>query len=103
LKFRKLLKVSDVPVGNSKVVYINQIQFLVLNRAGNFFVVENSCPHKGATLNEGPLTDTTLTCPLHGWVWQLSDGSNTVDPTKTLLTLPVEIRGEELWVCEPEF
>jgi nitrite reductase (NADH) small subunit len=38
------------------------------------FALEDRCPHKGGPLSEGIVHGTSVTCPLHAWVFDLNTG-----------------------------
>lgn len=38
------------------------------------FAMEDRCPHKGGPLSEGIVHGSQVTCPLHGWVFDLATG-----------------------------
>jgi nitrite reductase (NADH) small subunit len=37
--------------------------------------VEHACPHAGGPLSDGIVADTCVTCPLHGWRFDLVTGA----------------------------
>ncbi len=69
----------------------------VANAGGTFYACTNTCPHAGGPLGEGSLDGTLLTCPYHGWTFDLSDGSCRTNPDVTLDTYDVAL--EQQAVC----
>jgi nitrite reductase/ring-hydroxylating ferredoxin subunit len=59
-------------------------QLAVFNVDGEYYAIENSCPHKGAPLSEGTLCGHVVECGLHGWQFDLRSGE--------CLTVPDKIR-----------
>jgi nitrite reductase (NADH) small subunit len=43
--------------------------------ADQVFALENRCPHRGGPLSEGIVHGTSVTCPLHNWVFSLETGA----------------------------
>lgn len=44
---------------------------------GKLYCVNNHCPHQNAPeICNGIVKGTFVTCPLHGWTYNLVDGSN---------------------------
>lgn len=39
------------------------------------YALDNACPHKGGPLAEGIVHGTSVTCPLHNWVFDLRSGA----------------------------
>jgi len=54
---------------------------------GNLVTFEELCPHRAGPLSEGSLEGTRLTCPWHGSVFNLEDGSVLKGPACRSLTL----------------
>lgn len=67
--------------------------------AGKLYCSQNLCPHQAAPrIFEGILKGTKVTCPLHGWSYNLPDGSN-CDPKRGIKSLQVfEIIEENGWI-----
>lgn len=45
------------------------------NVDGIFHALSNTCPHAEGPLGEGSLSGSTLTCPYHGWQFDVGTGS----------------------------
>lgn len=43
------------------------------------FAIDDRCPHKGGPLSEGIVHGTSVTCPLHAAVFDLTTGQGTDD------------------------
>ncbi|MEQ1505076.1 MAG: Rieske 2Fe-2S domain-containing protein, partial [Myxococcota bacterium] len=48
-------------------------------------------PHAGGPLGEGQLDGCTLTCPWHGWSYDLETGKSLVSDNVFLVGHPVEV------------
>src|SRR6266481_5825178 len=67
--------VGDLAVGRGATVELSNGDELALyNIGGQFFAVENFCPHRGAPLAEGILCEYTVECILHGWEFDVRTG-----------------------------
>lgn len=68
-------RVEDVPPGRGATVELTGGKELALyNVGGQFYAVENFCPHRGAPLADGNLCGTTVECDWHGWRFDLRTG-----------------------------
>lgn len=47
---------------------------IVRNADGTFFATEISCKHQNADLSTGALKGNVVTCPRHGWRYDLATG-----------------------------
>ncbi|MBV9359631.1 MAG: Rieske 2Fe-2S domain-containing protein [Chloroflexi bacterium] len=68
--------VDDVPPGQVRLVVVDGRAWAVANVDGSFFAVDNNCPHNGGPLAKGALEGRVLTCPWHGWRWDVASGAN---------------------------
>jgi nitrite reductase/ring-hydroxylating ferredoxin subunit len=76
-------KVTEIIVGGTAIA--------VANAAGTFYACTNVCPHAGGPLGEGTLEGATLTCPYHGWSFDLATGACDTNPGSTLKTHAVRV------------
>ena len=89
---RKLGRVADVPVGSVVAFEVEGKRVAVANVDGRLFAFDDACTHRGCSLADGSLKGAAVTCPCHGSVFELTDGSVMNGPaTKPLLTYDVEV------------
>jgi nitrite reductase/ring-hydroxylating ferredoxin subunit len=115
----KLFPVSEVPADSRKVVEVGGKKVIVIHTQGQFFVVENSCPHMNLPLEKGKISDDcTIICPFHRSEFDLKTGHpqawtpwppvigkalGSLAKEKSLRVYTSEIRDGELWVSsEPK-
>ena len=67
-------KISDIPPGEMLKVESEGKEILVANENGNYFAMDDTCPHQGANLSDGTLDGSTITCPWHGSTWDCKTG-----------------------------
>jgi nitrite reductase (NADH) small subunit/3-phenylpropionate/trans-cinnamate dioxygenase ferredoxin subunit len=63
----------------------------VANVDGDFRACVNACPHADGPLGEGSLDGGLLTCPYHGWQFDLESGACPTNPDVTLTTFDVQV------------
>ena len=69
-------RAEDLPHGKGATVELDDGQELALyNIEGQFYAVENFCPHRGAPLAEDNLAGHTVECDWHGWRFDLRTGA----------------------------
>lgn len=54
--------------------------------------LSNLCAHQNGPIGEGRIVDGCVTCPWHGWQYQLSDGCAPPPFNEKLATYPVRLR-----------
>jgi nitrite reductase/ring-hydroxylating ferredoxin subunit len=65
---------------------------------GELVAVPGVCPHEDVALAGGELRDAAITCPGHGYRFDLRTGRCAHDPSLELRRYPVTIVGREVWV-----
>lgn len=91
-------KISEIPNFGKKVISVSGQEVLLINIKGTIFAVENDCPHQGSPLQAAVVKDGHISCPRHGYRFNLADGNCTDHPEYTLRTYPVELRGDDILI-----
>lgn len=73
--FHNVCKTSDLPEGQGKTVQVHGKLIAVFRYEGDYYAIDDMCPHMGASLSGGHVTDGTVSCPWHAWRFRLSDGA----------------------------
>ena len=95
-------KASDIPEGGSVVVTVNQKDVAVFRVNGQFFAIDDLCPHMGASLSGGYVENGVVTCPWHYWRFQLSDGAWADNPKVKTGCYTVHVVGDDLQIEAPK-
>ena len=69
---------------------------------GDFFALDNRCPHMGFPLDRGSVEDGILTCHWHHARFDLASGCTFDLWADDVPTCPVEVRDGEVWI-KPSF
>jgi nitrite reductase/ring-hydroxylating ferredoxin subunit len=95
---KKVTTKKDIPVGGSKIVQQGDQEIALFNVEGSFYAMDNKCPHRGGPLGEGSLEGCKVTCPWHGWEFDVTTGALAMDPAQKLKTFKVEEKGDDLYI-----
>jgi len=68
-------KVREIPPGGAKVVVVAGRPVAVFNVGGTFHATDNTCLHRGGPVGEGFLEGSLVTCPWHGWQYDVTSGA----------------------------
>lgn len=71
---------------------------IVLEPGGRFRAMEVGCKHENANLLEGAIRDGVVTCPWHGWRYDLRTGECVWGSKLCLRPYALEVRGEDLYI-----
>ena len=98
MAFIKVASKNEIQSGRGKVVDLNGKEIAVLNDNGKFFAIENTCAHMGGPLGEGNCSKETVTCPWHGWTYNLKTGKNTFNEEIKLNVYEVKIDKNDILI-----
>jgi len=96
--FVRVSALSDIPPGTGKCVEVNGKPIALFNVAGTVHAVDNECLHRQGPLAEGELEGHIVTCPWHGWQYDVRTGVNTMDENEQLGRYDVRIEGNDVLV-----
>ncbi len=97
-QFVKVADLSDLAPGTCKTVQANGKAVALFNVGGTVYAVDNTCLHRGGPLGEGILDAEVVTCPWHGWQYDVTTGKVTVNPEVGVQVYPIELRGDDIFV-----
>ncbi len=90
---------SDVPDGDRGLVVETFCRQIAIFRVdGQFYALDNRCLHEGASLADGVLQGDCITCPWHGWQYDVVSGKCRSDPRLTLRIFPTRLDGEDILI-----
>jgi nitrite reductase/ring-hydroxylating ferredoxin subunit len=110
--------VGDIPPGTRKLTQVNGRAIVVFNLGGEFFALNNRCPHRGGNLHQGIQTGLVqskepgrydysrrgemVKCPWHGWEFDIRTGQSWCDPSRIRLRhYPVSVQSGTRLVAGP--
>ncbi len=94
----KVANVSDLKDGQAKAVIANGQAIALYNVNGKFYATTGTCPHRGGSLGEGYLEGEVITCPLHGWKFDVKTGTMVTMPTVKIETHNVVVQGNDVMI-----
>lgn len=97
-QFTKVAAVTDIPAGTGKAVEAGGKTIAVFNCDGTFYAIDNTCKHRGGPLGEGTLSGTAVTCPWHGWKYDVTSGECAMDASIKVQQFVVKVEGDDILV-----
>lgn len=91
-------KTSDLGPGQARMVQVAGQEVAVFHVEEGFFALSNQCPHRRGPLAFGLISGKEVTCPLHSWTFDVTDGHCTNIPSARVPCFGVEVRGDEVYV-----
>jgi nitrite reductase (NADH) small subunit len=85
-------RAEDVPPGSARVVQAGEREFALFNVDGTFYATQSECLHLKGPLGHGRLEGSVLSCPWHGWQYDVRTGENEFDRALALETFAVVVK-----------
>lgn len=96
--FTRAANAGDLSPGRCKSVTVAGVDVALCNVEGRFYAVDNTCPHRGGPLGEGDLVGHLVQCPIHGWRFDVRDGTSPTDAGSRVSAFPVRVENDEILV-----
>ena len=99
--FVKMATLDELPPGRSKEVEHDGRIYALFNVDGVITALDGICPHQGGPLAEGELEGPIVTCPWHGWQFDVRSGQSTLSGKLKQPVFEVKVEGRDVLVAVP--
>lgn len=82
-EFTPILPAADLPEATPTKAALGPTNLVLVRRGDVVYALKATCSHAGGPLAEGTLKGDTITCPWHGSVFRLTNGSVVHGPAQT--------------------
>jgi nitrite reductase (NADH) small subunit len=96
--FVKMATLDELPPGGSKEVEHEGRIYALFNVGGTIHAIDGICPHQGGPLADGPVEGTTVTCPWHGWQFDVRTGKTPLGARIKQAVYEVKVEGRDVLV-----
>lgn len=90
--------VAAVRAGQPTKANVGGCRIALFAVGDDIVATQGRCPHAFGPLHDGEVEGHILTCPWHGWTFDLKTGACDEDPDLTLARYPVRIDGDDILV-----
>lgn len=101
-EFVTVAKVGEIAEGQGESYLVGERLVAVFNIAGEYYAINDVCPHMGASLGDGHVEDGVVSCRWHGWRFRVQDGTWCDNPRIKTDSYPVQVVDGEIQVCLPD-
>src|SRR6266536_4761507 len=98
-EFRKVARVEEIPPGTIRAVQAGEEEIAIANVGGEFFATQHHCLHLKGPIGDGRLEGKTLSCPWHGWQYDVQTGRNEFDHEIRLQTFEVRVEDGDVKIA----
>lgn len=97
-EFVKVTGTTEVKSGSGIVAEVRGKAIAIFNIEGTFYAIDNTCVHRGGPLGEGDVEGSIVTCPWHGWQYDVITGTCVANPAAHVERYEVKIDGVDVKV-----
>ena len=98
MAFVRATAIADIAPGTIHQVAVNGKTLAIANVGGEFHAIDNICLHRGGPLGDGPLEGKIVTCPWHGWQYDVTTGRIVQNASVGVACYKTEVRGGDIFV-----
>jgi nitrite reductase/ring-hydroxylating ferredoxin subunit len=92
--WKKIATTAECPPGSSRELVVEGRIIALYNIDGDFYALDGVCPHQGGPLGKGCLTGHVVTCPWHGWQFDVRSGQHQFSPNVVQPRFPIRVVDE---------
>ena len=97
--FVTVVRADELAPGEVRRVKAGEEEIALARIGDEFYAVQGACLHLEGPLGDGGLEDHVLTCPWHGWQYDVRTGKNEFDLAIQLRTYDVRVENGEVRVA----
>ncbi|MEX0936741.1 MAG: nitrite reductase small subunit NirD [Pirellulales bacterium] len=101
-EFVTVAKVGAIAAGRGEAFPLGERLVAVFHVDGEYFAIDDFCPHMGASLSAGHVEGKTVTCPWHAWRFCIREGTWCDNPRLKVSAYEVRVEGDQIQVREKE-
>lgn len=94
----RIASVEECPPGSASELVASDRIIALFNVDGEFHALEGICPHQGGPLGKGKLAGCIVTCPWHGWQFDVQSGQHQTSASLVHTKFPVKVEGDNVLV-----
>ena len=93
-------KATEISPGKLHKASVDGKEILVVNLDGNYYAIDDTCTHSGASLSEGEIEGSIVTCGWHGAKFDCKTGKLDKFPAKIndLKSYSVVVEADEVFI-----
>lgn len=94
----RIAEAKDLTPGSGTTVDAAGRTLALFNVDGTLYALDNTCPHRGGPLGEGDLDGAVVTCPWHGWQYDVTTGVRDGSPSVRVACYAVTVEDGVVYV-----
>ncbi len=99
--WQQVATTHQIPDGTGHEVTVGDYVIALFRVDNDYYAIDGICAHAGGPVAEGNVNDCVVTCPWHGWQYDVSTGHHCLNALIHQRSFPVRVDGDELYVELP--
>jgi nitrite reductase/ring-hydroxylating ferredoxin subunit len=97
-----LIAASECPPGTGRECVAGDRMVALFNVEGTFHALDGVCPHQGGPLGKGRLSGCLVTCPWHGWQFDVTTGQHQTSKSLVHPRFETKVEAGQVFIRLPE-
>lgn len=94
----RITSLDECPEGSAQQFVAGEFIIALFRVEGELYALDGICPHQGGPLGKGALEGCIVTCPWHGFQFNVRNGQNVASPSLTHPQFAVKIEDGDVYV-----
>lgn len=94
----RIAAAGELPPGHCGEFVVADRIVALFNVDGTFHALDGICPHQGGPLGKGSLAGSIVTCPWHGFQFDVATGQHQTSQSLVQPKIPVKEENGAVWV-----
>ena len=91
-------QIADFAVGRGRIVIVSGRHIALFRLDDGFFAIDNLCLHRAGPLCDGDIESGVVTCPWHGWSYEIRSGTLVQDPRVGVSKHNTRVGGDDVQI-----
>ena len=100
-QWTQIATTSELASVASKECVVNGRIVALFQTEEGYFAIDGICAHAGGPIAEGAVDGCIVTCPWHGWQYDVSSGVSCLNNQIRLQSFPLKVDGDAILVEMP--
>ncbi|MBI1345646.1 Rieske 2Fe-2S domain-containing protein [bacterium] len=95
----RVCALDDLPMDKGREFVVDGQVVAVFRTEDGVFAVDGICPHAGGPIAQGMVRKDVVTCPWHGWQYDIRTGCHQINPRICLKQFNVTVEGDGVYIA----
>tara|TARA_B100001123_G_scaffold435808_1_gene565006 strand:+ start:674 stop:970 length:297 start_codon:yes stop_codon:yes gene_type:complete len=95
---KKIAQLADIPEGGSKLVMVDDLPIALFKIKGEVHAWDNRCPHRGASLADGNISNSVIQCKFHLWEFDIKSACAVANSDLKVKTFTVVAENGDVFI-----